>query len=153
MSKIEIRRTENADVVRAILEHPEVRPYTWDKEAPPPVPNMDYWYYLLALNPKIAGMVCFIPETEIAWESHIAVLPPHGRGIGAEVMGCALSWMYANTSCRKVKCSPLAWNARAVRMLEKCGFRREGLQSLLWRGELVDRVQMGTEKELEQCLG
>lgn len=142
-----MRRTTSPEEMRAIIEHPAVRPWTWDRKEAPPVPIGEDIYHLVSDD----GFVSFFP-VDGAWDAHIGVLPPHGKGRGALILNEALSWMFENTECRKVVAQPFAFNERAIRVFEKCGFKRGGdAQKFKWNGVARDRVLM--EKGSEQCLG
>jgi RimJ/RimL family protein N-acetyltransferase len=143
-----IERATDAEVVRSIVSHPDVKPEIWDGEEDPPVPMHELVYYLIVRRDgDAAGVIAFIPRNAIVWDAHAAVLPEH-RGCGTGAMRLAVKWMFENTPCRKVVCEPPAFKVAMVRVLEKNGFHREGIstKSFQWHGELHDRVLMGIEK-------
>jgi GNAT superfamily N-acetyltransferase len=149
-----LERTTDAELVRRILD--PVKPEICEGDAEPGVVIHESIFYLVAKRAGepigvVAlpiGVVAFLPRTAVAWEAHEAILREH-RGSGTAVMRAAVEWMFQSTACRKVVCEPPAFKVAMVRVLEKCGFRYEGLspKSFLWRGALHDRVLMGIEKE------
>lgn len=154
-----LERTFDAELVRAVIAHPGVKPHTWEGDGEPPVPLHESIYYLVpkeerhsdgAVADVTLGIVAFIPVNPVTWNPHLAILPEH-RGAGTEALKLALQWMFQHTACRKVVAYPPIFNAPMIRVFEKCGFRREGLSplSFLWNGELHHRVLMGIEKETE----
>lgn len=54
--------------------------------------------------------------------------PTHwGRGIASAVGTALTDWSFAQASLQRVQATVLQSNLRSVRVLERCGFRREGL--------------------------
>ena len=153
---MKLERTFDADLIRSVVGHPEIKPLVLESEDVP-VPMHDSIYYFKAIEERIAdgavedvliGIVAFMPVNNISWNPHICVLPEH-RGKGTEVMRLAVEWMFSNTPCAKVVAFPPAFNKPMVRVFEKCGFRLEGIspKSFLWHGELHARFLMGMEKK------
>ena len=152
-----IERTFDADAVRSVIGHPDIKPYTYDADGEIPVPMHESIYHLTAkedfgydpgmIETKMIGTVSFLQVNPITWNPHVGVLPQF-RGSGTEVLKRACEWMFVNTQCRKIVAYPPTSNPKMVRVFEKCGFRREGYspKSFLWRGEVFDRVLMGKEK-------
>lgn len=68
-----------------------------------------------------------------------------GRGLGADAAGLLLAYGFDFLGLRRVNLSTLADNAAALRLYEKLGFAREGLerQGALRAGRYVDVVHMG----------
>jgi|SRR5581483_1764690 len=155
-----LERTFDVELVRSVIGHPEIKPHVLEGDDVP-VPLHDSIYYLVAREERFAdgaveddvvGMVGFLPVNSIAWNPHVAVLPRH-RGRGTELMALAMQWMFANTQCRKLVAYPPVFNARMIRVFEKCGFEFEGRSpaSFAWRGEIHDRMLMGANKENFAC--
>lgn len=155
-----LERTFDQSLVREVIGHPGVKPYVLETDDVP-VPLHPDIYYLVAKDERHAdgavedvllGVVAFVPVNSIAWNPHIGVLPAH-RGRGTEIMAAAMQWMFVRTPCRKLVAYPPVFNVAMIRVFEKCGFEFEGRspKSLLWRGEVHDRVLMGANKEKSQC--
>jgi RimJ/RimL family protein N-acetyltransferase len=77
----------------------------------------------------------------------IALAGPHlyGRGLGTEMTRLVLGHAFDTVGLHRVELQVYAFNPRAQRVYEKCGFRVEGRrrEALLWDGERVDVVDMG----------
>ncbi|MEV8512503.1 GNAT family protein [Dactylosporangium sp. NPDC051484] len=66
-----------------------------------------------------------------------------GRGYGAEAVRRVVAHLLVTDGLHRVHASLDARNARSARLLERCGFRREGLelQSCWWKGEWTDDLR------------
>lgn len=65
-----------------------------------------------------------------------------GRGIMSAVVSAAVERIQADFDLARLEAAVFAWNPASMRVLEKCGFKREGvLRKSAWKdGELIDRV-------------
>lgn len=158
ITTLSIDRTDDAEIVKGIVGHPDLRAALFEPGEQPKVPMHPLIHYLVAreqafadgaVEDKIVGIAAFHPVNSITWTPHLAIMPEH-RGKGADVLQFAMSWMFEYTDCRKFFAAPPAYNAAMIRCFEKCGFNREGRSpnSFLWHGQLYDRVLMGFEKEI-----
>lgn len=75
-----------------------------------PTAKQDYGYGEASI---IYGMDQFIGETEY-WN----------RGLGTELVNVLLNHLYRTLHAEAVVLDPQAWNLRAIRCYEKCGFRK-----------------------------
>ncbi|WP_198663430.1 GNAT family N-acetyltransferase [Jiangella endophytica] len=68
-----------------------------------------------------------------------------GRGLGPEAMELMLRHLFEAVGVHRVGLEVYAFNPRAQRSYEKCGFVVEGRVrgALLWQGERVDAILMG----------
>ncbi|CEA09369.1 Acetyltransferase (GNAT) family protein [Arthrobacter saudimassiliensis] len=77
----------------------------------------------------------------------IALAGPHayGRGYGTEAVGAVLDHAFTDVGLHRVGLEVFAFNPRAQRCYEKCGFRVEGRRRevLRWDGAWVDAIDMG----------
>jgi RimJ/RimL family protein N-acetyltransferase len=77
----------------------------------------------------------------------IALAGPHvyGRGFGTEITRLVVGYALDTVGLHRLQLEVYAFNPRAQRVYEKCGFRVEGRRrdALLWDGERVDVVDMG----------
>lgn len=71
-----------------------------------------------------------------------------GRGLGPEAIELMLRHLFEEVGVHRVGLEVYAFNPRAQRSYEKCGFVVEGRvrESLLWDGERVDTILMGLLK-------
>ena len=69
----------------------------------------------------------------------------HGRGIGTGATTQMLRHAFRDLNLHRVFLRVLAYNAAAIRVYEKAGFRREGVarEAAFKRGRYEDMVQMG----------
>jgi RimJ/RimL family protein N-acetyltransferase len=74
---------------------------------------------------------------------HWLAEPYWGRGIMTEAVGALVPVAMARFGlCCRLESAVFAWNPASMRVLEKCGFAREGISrsSVFKDGELIDRV-------------
>ena len=141
-----IERSIDEQMIRSIVSHAEIKPHIWEGEGEPEVPMHESVYYLLGIEDVAVGVVAFVPMNPVTWMPHIAALP--GReGRGSELLRLATQWMFKNTPCRKAFAALPAFNARVIRVFEKCDFRLEGVspKSFEWHGHLHGQLLMGKE--------
>jgi ribosomal-protein-alanine N-acetyltransferase len=50
-----------------------------------------------------------------------------GRGIATHLCGVVVAWAHSQVGLRRVQATVLSSNNRSMRVLERCGFKREGL--------------------------
>lgn len=152
---MKLERTFDAELVRAVMAHPDVRPLIYDDGEPIVVPMHESIYHFAvkwerhadgAVEDVVGGTVSFVPMNSVTWNPHIALLPAH-RGNGTAVMSEGIAWMFSNTACEKIVAFPPVFNKPMIRVFEKCGLRVEGYsrRSFRFRGLLHDRLLMGKE--------
>ncbi|WP_247800272.1 GNAT family protein [Bradyrhizobium sp. 191] len=77
----------------------------------------------------------------------IGILDPHclGRGIGTEVMRLVLRFAFEQLKLHRISVRVLAYNLRAIRAYQKCGFVIEGYEreAAFVNGHWHDDVIMG----------
>ena len=68
--------------------------------------------------------------------------PYWGRGIMSAAVGQTAPYALARFGLVRLESPVFAWNPASMRVLEKCGFKREGVlrRSLVKDGELIDQV-------------
>ena len=68
--------------------------------------------------------------------------PLWGRGIATEAVQAVTEYAFGPLDLVRVQAGIFAWNAASMRVLEKCGYEREGVQrkAAFKDGELVDCV-------------
>lgn len=68
-----------------------------------------------------------------------------GRGYGTEATRAVVAHAFDTIGVHRISLEVYAFNPRAQRVYEKCGFQVEGRQreALYWGGEWVDTISMG----------
>lgn len=150
---MKIERTNDPRLVRSIICDPGVKPFIWEEGEPPVLLGEDIYCLIASDGDAQMAVVLFVPMNGAAWSAHIAVLPVF-RGRGESIMKAAMAWMFQYTPCVKVCGEAPEFNARVLRLFEKCGMRMEGFSpmSFPWHGELHGRFLLGIEKGA-LCLG
>jgi ribosomal-protein-alanine N-acetyltransferase len=69
----------------------------------------------------------------------------HGRGLAQEAMRAVLAWLVADFGLQRIEADIDPRNAASCRLVERLGFRREGLLRERWRvdGEVSDTALYG----------
>ena len=67
-----------------------------------------------------------------------------GNGYGTEATRAAIQYAFDAVGLHRLSLGVYAFNPRALRVYEKCGFIREGVEreALLWDGQRVDQITM-----------
>jgi hypothetical protein len=151
---MDFNRTTDFALVRQILTHPRMFPHMGDDFLPAPeqfVLNTDprISYVLVSDEWRAIGLFCFIPENEICWAAHVAMLrkvhPALTHRAGKEI----IEWLWRNTPCRRLIASVPASNPAAVRFgVQAMGLIRYGVnrRSFMKGGRLVDQILMGRSR-------
>jgi RimJ/RimL family protein N-acetyltransferase len=98
---------------------------------------------------KLIGMLGFHGiewANQVAWLS-IAIGDPGywGQGYGYEVMQLALAYAFHELNLYRLNLTVFSYNSRAIKLYEKCGFKREGIfrEYLQRDGQRYDMVLYG----------
>lgn len=147
-----IERTHDMDYVRSVITHPAIWPHvsddTCDRERYAPFEG-DGAYWLIPTDGAPLGVFFVHSHSSVCFEVHTALLP-HARGRAAHEAGKALiSWVFANTSCRKLITHVPDVNRLALAFARRAGMVQEGInrKSFLRNGALIDQVLLGICKE------
>lgn len=72
-----------------------------------------------------------------------------GKGYGTDAMKVLLKFIFNQMNIHKVKLSVYAFNERAIKCYEKCGFKKEGVlrKEIFKDGKYHDEIIMGILKE------
>jgi RimJ/RimL family protein N-acetyltransferase len=156
---IEIRRTEDLDLVRRIMTHPKVWPHISDDGSgsrdlfqPVIAPAL---LYLEALDEDGPGGVwLYHPHNSICWEVHTCCLPDWWGPRALSAARLTLRWVVERTECRKVITHVPVTNRTALRFAQRVGMVDEGLNraSFLKGGQVVDQYVLGITEEEIACL-
>jgi RimJ/RimL family protein N-acetyltransferase len=97
-------------------------------------------------------LIGFIALDEIKWtdrESYVAVGIGEsdfwGKGCGSDAMRLMLRYAFTELNLHRISLNVYAYNQRAIRSYEKCGFQHEGCihEFVLRDGQRSDMLQMG----------
>lgn len=151
--QVGILETADAELIRSICLHPQVCPYIIDDSVPDPrtwMPSIDpLGRYLLATDScGFMGFAAFLPKTFVCWEAHFAFLPRAHGGKALEAMMQMSSWMWDNTSARRIVGEIDIRNRRAIAFVRRAGYAEFGVnvKSKLSGGVLRDQVCLGISK-------
>ena len=93
-------------------------------------PDFLQWAVTLRESGTLAGVVNLhgVDEARCCAETSYALSPAYrGAGLMPEALGAVLRFGFAQAGFNRICAEVLAGNAASVRVLEKCGFRREGI--------------------------
>lgn len=79
--------------------------------------------------------------------------PFWGRGIMTAAVRATVEHAFTNLDLVRLEAPVFAWNPTSMRVLEKCGFEREGVlrNSVLKDGELIDAVLFAKLRDPARC--
>ncbi len=86
----------------------------------------------------------------------IGLVPEYlGQGYGTQATRAVVTYGFDQVKLHRISLGVYAFNPRAQRVYEKCGFIREGIerQALFWDGQWVDQIIMSvlsTDPRVEQ---
>lgn len=133
---------QHAEVLLAILEHPDVRP-AWSFAEPreylaDEIGFDDPATFVIELEGAAVGMIQFHENPDTDYQSagiDIALHPSvHGRGLCTEAVRTLARYLIQERGHHRPTIDPAADNAPAIRCYEKAGFRRVGVMRRYERG-------------------
>ena len=67
-----------------------------------------------------------------------------GRGYGTQATKAVIRYGFEAVGLHRIHLGVLAFNPRAQRVYDKCGFVREGVErgALCWEGKWIDQIRM-----------
>jgi RimJ/RimL family protein N-acetyltransferase len=150
-------RTQDLDLVRAILTDPAIWPHIGDDFAPRQEafwPNSDerIFYAITFARHLVAGLFVFIPESPVCWEAHVAMLPEWWGKVAHQAGREIVPWVWANTTCERLIARVPETNPAAVLYgLRAMGLKKFGVnsKSFLKGGTLRDQILMGISRPPE----
>ena len=98
------------------------------------------------------GVFAFTKMNHILFEVHTILLPSaHGKSV--DIAKAVVQWMWDNTCARRIITSVPEFNQLALRLAERVGFIRYGVnvKSFQKNGYLFDQTMLGINKENESC--
>lgn len=102
--------------------------------------------FAIEIDGACAGGVGLVPLADVhARCAHIGYWlgePFWGRGIMTRVVGALTRHAFAERGFLRLEAPVFAWNPASMRVLEKCGYEREGVlrKSVFKDGEVIDSV-------------
>lgn len=149
---LEVTRTYNVDLVRAVMTTPAL----WDTVAEDGHDPDDYTpdmegtcWLLMRAEGDVIALYALDKINTVTLEIHAQVLPEHRKEYSSATGKAALQWIVDNTDCQTV----MAWvpaiypNVRDFTVSQ--GFQIEGVsrKSYLKNGELHDRTLLGITRD------
>lgn len=102
--------------------------------------------FAIEIDGACAGGVGLVPLTDVhARSAHIGYWlgePFWGRGVMTAVVRAVTAHAFAERGFLRLEAPVFAWNPASMRVLEKCGYAREGVlrKSVFKDGEVIDSV-------------
>ena len=106
----------------------------------------DWLNWAIVVDDAAVGCIGLEPLTDVhAGTTHIGYWlgePFWGRGIMTAAVQAIADHAFSPLGYKRIETPVFAWNPASMRVLEKCGFAREGVmaKSVLKDGELIDSV-------------
>jgi len=158
--KLDIYRCDLNDlkIVDAIHRHPSVYPWIIDDMYSDNEPdgftnyhaliNPDNYYLSFWYEGLPAGVFSFFPINLITYEGHIAILPKFRGKTALKASLRVINWMFENTACRKIVCMIPTYNLKAMTLITRLGFQKEGFlyRSFKKNGVLYNQHIVGINK-------
>jgi ribosomal-protein-alanine N-acetyltransferase len=123
--------------VPSLLEHTswnvqsqsELSPYVWGAEAVSPSSRLRLAIALRSNNQLVgtAGFHTVLPEHRSAEVTYDLAPAMWHQGIASHVCSVLTSWAHSHVGLVRVQAAALESNERSIKVLERCGFQREGL--------------------------
>ena len=140
--------------MRYILTQPDIWPHIGDDFAgrpedfqPPDDPRIRY--LLATSGSSVLGLFTFLPQSRVTWEAHVAMLPEAFGKPAHQAAQAIVSWIWANTECRRIVAAVPQSNRRAVLYgIRSLGLRKFGVdeKSFLKGGVMRDRILLGISR-------
>lgn len=160
------QKKEDSEFIAKYQQDPDVLDnYFMGYTLPPLKEFMEHWYDEITTEKEGYGFVIENKQGEFLGTCHandlnmkngntyIAIFIGHpeyrGKGYGTEAMKLFLNFLFNEVGLHKVKLNVFAFNKRAIRSYEKCGFKVEGInQKEIYRyGVYHDTYAMAITRE------
>lgn len=123
---------------------------SWEKHFDKHVEDHDRHVFVIEADGKVIGLINLHPHANRragSAELGISIHDPEyiGKGYGRDAIATFLDWTFRIMNFRRITLETLAYNERAIRCYEACGFQREGLlrENEYVDGQYRDVVVMG----------
>jgi RimJ/RimL family protein N-acetyltransferase len=151
---IRFERTHDLALIRRVMTDPSVYARISDDGCPDApqfeaADNPALWYVAVHDgSDELLGLFLFVPQNAVCWEVHTALLPLAYGPRAARAGSGVISWVWANTPCRRLMTNVPAYNRLALRYAERAGLTQFGLNpgSYLKNGVLFDQILLGVSR-------
>jgi len=143
-----VSRTYDLELVRSIITHPSCFPSVSDDNCraeefrPSADPRI---IYLLAMKASPLGIFMLVPESEVCLEIHTCLLPHAWGPTAREVARLAETWIWSNTTCKRLITKVPEFNQTALKYALQGGMLIYGFNpaSFLHEGRLRAQFLLG----------
>lgn len=155
---MDFRRTEDYDLVRRIVTHPQLWPHVSDDasgraEDYQPPRDRDSWYVLVRDAGELLGMFVFRMRPEYA-EVHTCLLPDAWGARALQAAREVIGWLFTTAvDCPRILTAVPTPNRLALRLARKAGLRERGRFYGVYQknGVAFDEIVLGIEREEWTC--
>lgn len=143
-----VRRSIDIGLISSIVNHPRVFGWLVDDYSPKVYTPIINPITIYLVDDTDSGVIRIDPLNGVTCQVHMGTLP-RMWGNGKKMVLDALEWGFANTKYRKVQAFIPDHNEHVIGLVERCGFKREGVmaKSFLLHGRLHDQIIYGLTKE------
>lgn len=152
-------RLHDLNVIAETITHPRIYPFVSDDLSPSresfiPCDHPSLYYLGAWDQQEYLGLWMLAPANSICWEVHTCLLPNAWGKRAIEATRGAIEHVWTETACQRIITVVPAYNSLALRLAEKAGMTRYGVnpKSFLKDGLLHDQILLGVSKpEKESC--
>ncbi len=150
---VRFERTEDANLIRSIVTHPEIYKHVSDDGSPapedfePPV-NKAVLHVLVFDDEELRGLFTFVQQNFIELEVHTTLLPVARGPFAREASRGVIRWVWENTCYMRIITHVPAYNRLALAFAKRAGLIGFGVdqKSYLKNGKLWDQVLLGVSR-------
>lgn len=157
LSRLDVRPTQDAELVNAILRDPDVYRASADDLSPPPdridasaaLATGRFVAYACFLDDGCAGVFLVEPRSGVLFEVHTAILPRYRGPVAARAAQGLLHVLFTTTPCRTLMTLVPSFNRGALRFSRLAGLERCGVlpRSFLRDGVLHDQTILSIARD------
>lgn len=138
-----LERTQNAELIAAIVTHPAIWPHVSEGQSPEewaPLLHETVYQLLIVDDDGIGGCFILVPQSSICWEVHTCILPSHRGEKARQAAKLCVDWMFDNAPCMTITTRVPAYNRPAYKLARSAGFHDIGMVKSAWvhRGSVQD---------------
>ncbi len=146
-------RLDDLNVIAETITHPRIYPLVSDDFSPSresfiPSDHPSLYYLGAWDQQEYLGLWMLAPANSICWEVHTCLLPHAWGRRAVEATIGAIEHVWTETQCSRIITSVPAFNSLALRLAERAGMTRYGVnpKSFLKNGSLIDQILLGISK-------